>query len=107
MPEAIRKLPSVVRARMDTPFDDGFDLSTPPPLSYIPLSTQIMFYYTIYIYWIFFSSFFWLEGWDMVMGGVLVGLCPCTCVVALFSLISFFILQGTAFYKTQKVARKS
>ena len=73
MPEAARKQPSVIRACMDTPFDDGFHLSTPPPLSYHPLSTQIMFYYTTYIYWAFFSSFWWLEWWDMVMGGVLVG----------------------------------
>ena len=73
MPEATRNRPSVVRACLATPFDDGLDLSTPPPLSYVPLSTQIMFYYTIYIYWTFFSSFFWLEGWDMVMGEVLVG----------------------------------
>ena len=106
MPEAFRKRPSVVRACMDTPFDDGFDFSTPPPLSYAPLSTQKMFYYTIYICWAFFSPFWWLDRWEMVLG-LLVGLFPGACVVALLLLISFFILQGLAFYKTQKVARRS
>ena len=107
MPEAFRKLPNVFRACMDTPFDDGFDFSTPPPFFYAPLSTQKMFHYTIYICWAFFSSFWWLDRWEMGLGLLLVGLFPGACVVALLLLISFFILQGSAFYKTQKVARRS
>ena len=107
MPEAVRKRPSVVRACVDTPFDDGFDLSTLPPPSNSSPSTQIMCYYTIYIFWAFFSSFWWLDRWEMGLGLLLVGLFPGACVVALLLLISFFILQGSAFYKTQKVARRS
>ena len=72
MPEVAREQPSVVRACMDASFDDGFDLSTPPPLSYVPLSTQKMFYSTIYIYWAFFSSF-WLDQRKVVFGWLLVG----------------------------------
>ena len=48
-------------------------LSTLPPLSNSPPSTQIMCYYTIYILWAFCSSYWWPDWWDMVMGRVLVG----------------------------------
>ena len=40
------------------------------------------------------------------MGWLLVGFCPGKCAIALFLLMSFFILQGSAFYKTQKAARR-
>ena len=103
MPEVVRKQPSVVQACVDTPFDEGFDLSTLPPLSNSSLSTQIMFYYTTYIYWVFFSSFWCLEWWDMVMGRVLTWY-----VHRRPSLADFFLyLTGIGFLQDAEAARMS
>ena len=76
-----------------------FDTPLLPPLLPFDIKTPLLHY--LRILGPFLIQIWWLES-GIVMGRVLVGFSAGACAVALLLLISFFILQASAFYKTQK-----